>query len=260
MKLAVSVGLVYAGFKAGGALLGFLAMHFIPFALSAPFVKKLSNTKIKKVEVSLKEPFLYSLPVTLATLGLTLLYTMDVVLAKRYLTPFDAGFYGGLSVIGRVVMFGTSPLTLVMFPIISERVAQGRGYKKVLFFSTGLVALGGLFLSTIYFIFPLKVINVFFGSRFYSAAPFLGYFGVLLTLYSLCNLLTQFHLSINHKKVWIFTIVAALAQFVGIMVYHNSILQVLSVSFFAVGLLLLFLFIYTFFSNSAALKEKNGIS
>jgi O-antigen/teichoic acid export membrane protein len=240
-KLALSVGLVLAGFKAAGALAGFILMQFVVFLLAWPFISKLSKGALEKVKVSIKEPLIYSLPVTLSTLGLTMLYTLDVILVKRFLPGVDAGLYGSLSVIGRVVLFGTAPVTLVMFPLISERLAQKRPYNKILLFSAGLILFGGLFVSAIYFVFPKLVMDIFFGEKFYAGLPLLGWFGLLLTLYSLCNLLTQFFLSLESKRVWVLTGLAALVQGVGISVYHSSITQVLIVSFITIGGLLLVL-------------------
>jgi len=248
VKLLVSLGLVFIGFRVAGALLGFVMASLVPLALALPVIKKLSAGTLKKVNISLKQPLLYSLPVTGATLGLILLFTMDVVLAKRFLSPLEAGYYSGLAVIGRVITFGTAPVALVMFPIISERLAQKRSYRKILFLAVGLVSLCGLFITAIYHLFPKTVIDVFFGVKFYPAAPLLGWFGLLLTVYSLCNLLTQFLLSTDSKKVWVFTTAAALVQVGGIMLYHQSISQILHVSFLAVTVLFSVLLVASFLS------------
>ncbi|MFH1895997.1 MAG: oligosaccharide flippase family protein [bacterium] len=235
VKLGVSIGLVLWGFRVAGALAGFAMASLIPLLLALPFIKKLSAGAFNKVTVSLKQPLLYSLPVTGATLGLVLLFTMDVVLAKRFLSPLEAGYYSGLAVIGRVITFGTAPVALVMFPIISERLAQKKPYRKILLLAAGLVAFCGLSLTVVYFLLPKLVINVFYGAKFHPAAPLLGWFGLLLTLYSLCNLLTQFLLSLENKKVWVVTTLAALLQVGGIYAFHRSVAEVMQVSLFCVG-------------------------
>ena len=258
VKLAVTVGLVYAGYKSSGALTGYALAYLVPLAFTIPFISKLSDNSFKKVKISLKEPLLYSLPVTLATLGLTMLFNLDVVLAKRFLTSTDAGLYGGLAVIGRVITFGTSPVALVMFPLISERVANNKPYKKILNFAILLTVLGGVGLSAIYFLFPRLVIDFFFGSAFYAASKYLGYFGLLLTLYSLCNLLTQFLLSVEKRKVWLLNLAGALIQAGGIFFFHASIKQILSVSLFSMSVLFVLLLILTTFSCGNRKKQPSA--
>jgi O-antigen/teichoic acid export membrane protein len=124
-----------------------------------------------------------------------------------------------------------------MFPLVSERHANGRGYKNLLIASSGLVGIICLLTIGFYFLFPSLIVRLFFGRGFLEATPFLGYFGIFLSLYTLSFLLINFYLSIQKTKAVVLPVMAAVLQVIMIFFFHQNLWQVVWLNIVLVALL-----------------------
>jgi len=244
-KLIFAVVLVLLGLKVEGAILGvvlstlatllfgyFLLKKFIPVGLSG-------NINMKDSFVNVGS---YAGAVFFSNLSLMSFFTVDIILARYFLSPIAAGQYASLSVLGKIIFFASSPIVSVMFPTISERKANGGNYQKLLWFSFFLVLAISSFISLIYFLFPSLMVKTLFGIGYLEAASNLGLFAIFISLYSLCSLLMYFFLSINKTKIIYLGVVFAVLQIVLINFYHQNIQQIvlmniIVLSFFLTGLL-----------------------
>src|SRR5690606_15762570 len=102
--------------------------------VSQIFIRKSLSLKIdlKENYAQSKEILKFALPTFITILGLTSLFTSDVILVRHFFLGEESGFYSALSVLGKVIHFATIPLIYVLFPMISERQATGESYKKIL--------------------------------------------------------------------------------------------------------------------------------
>jgi O-antigen/teichoic acid export membrane protein len=112
-----------------------------------------------------------------------------------------------------------------------------------------LVILPSVAIAFFYFIFPNFVINLFLGGREYLyVAPYLGIFGLYLTVFSLVNVCVSFFLSLNKTNISILVVSAAISQIILIYIFHSNFYQVIGVSLF-VSVLLFIALLYIFFKN-----------
>ena len=105
----------------------------------------------------------------------------------------------------------------------------------------------------IYFIFLELVLGLLFGSKYTDVAGYLGWFAILVTLYSFANLIIQYLLSINGKasvSYWML-VVAGLAT-VSIMLFGHSIYDIMNIMIVAQILAILIGAYYIFKSNKNA--------
>lgn len=251
-KLIAGVILVYAGFRAFGALFGNLMFPIIYFFGGILVLRKvISAGKGKSAKIPVNEFFRYALPTAVAVISLSSFISIDVILIKHYFTPDEAGLYGGLSLIGRVIFYFTGPIPVVMFPLVVNRYTKGENYKSLLYLSLLLVTIPAVSISIFYFLFPEFVINIFLGGRGYlSLAPLVGLFGIFLTLYSLNNVLVCFFLSIKKTLVAPIVVVFALVQIILIYIYHENFVQIINVSILTSILLMISLVLYYLLINS----------
>lgn len=238
LKLIFAVFFVKIGFSVAGALGAIVLAAFFPYLLSFFPLRLLWQYKNGKEEINWKELFSYSGPVLLATLGLTSLYSSDIILVKHLFPAYEAGLYASLAVLGKIVFFASGVVPTVMFPLVSERFENGKSYQN--FFKQSFLIVGGvsLFITALYFSFPKSVINLLYGSVYLTAAPLLGIFAVFIALYSECNLLVNFFLSIRKTRLVVLPALAALLQFFLIRFFHQSLAQVIWVSIGVCALLL----------------------
>lgn len=255
LKLLLGITLVFLGFQAFGAMVGFALSYFIPFLLSFFPLRFIFHKKTALSHVHNNELFTYGAPTAVALFALTSFVSTDIMLVKHFFAPIDAGKYAVLSLIGRVIFFLTASISTVMFPMVVQRVTKKEKYQHIFLLSLVLVSLPSIMLTIFYFIFPQFTISIFNKNKEYlSLVPFLGIFGVFISLYSILYVITNFFLSINRTKVAIPIAVGSIAQAVLIWFFHDSFIQIILISLAIVGLLLIALLLY-YLSISRGTKE-----
>lgn len=254
VKLILAIFLVYLSYRVFGAILAMLAGAVVSYLLALFYVGKIIGTKKKREGVDGREVVSYALPVFFSILAFTSLYTTDIVLARHFLSPQEAGFYAALATLGKIIFFASNPIVLVMFPMVSEKHANGKKYINLLNLSFGLVFIVCLGISGVYFLFPKLMINILYGRQYLPASSYLWLFAIFLSLYSLSSLLVNFHLSIKKVKIVILPVVAAVAQVIFISFFHQNLFQVVWVSISVLGLLFLSLLLYFFLDNGRTKK------
>ncbi len=246
LRLIIGPLLILAGWKVLGATFAIFASLAVNYLFTLYFVRKLLARSKPEGKINAREVFDYMVPVFFWNLAFISLYTTDIVLARHFLPAQEAGYYAALATLGKIIYFAASPIVMVMFPIVSERHANGRKYADLLILSMGLVFLVCLGVSLIYFLLPELMLNFLYGSQYLAAAPYLWLFAIFLSLYSLSYLLTNFYLSIRRVKVVILPMAAALLQIVLIYLSHQNLRQtalmsVLTLTLLTLGLLLYYL-------------------
>lgn len=248
VKLALAVGLVHLGFSVFGALIAIIAGTLLPYLISFWPLKFIWQYPKKAKAINWRGFWGYSFPVLLATLGLTSLYSTDIILAKHLFSAYEAGLYSALAVLGKIVFFASSTVPLVMFPLVSENYEKGKNYRHFLNQSLRLVAGISLLITVVYFLFPRLMVKTLYGADYLPAASYLGIFAVFISLYSLSFLLVNFFLSVKKLKLALLPLLAAVLQIVLIMALARSILQVIQISI-AVTALLLAALLLSYFRN-----------
>ena len=246
VKIILAIGLVYLSYKLWGAISAILAGMFAGYLLSIYYIRKLIGPKQEEKSFSGREVIAYGVPVFFSILAFTSLYTTDIVLARHFLPAQEAGFYAALATLGKIIFFASSPVAMVMFPLVSERHANGKKYKSFFILSLGLVFLACLGISGIYFFFPKLMITLLYGRQYLPAASYLFLFAIFLSFYSLSSLLVNFYLSVKKVKIVIFPVAAAITQIILIFLFHKNLSQVVWVSICVLGLLLVLLLVYNF--------------
>lgn len=241
-KLFFSIVLVLLGFGVGGALFGIILSSILSYFVSFHFIKDL---KPKKGDIAeKKEMLLYAIPAFFMSLAITSLYTSDIILARYFLPSVVAGSYAALSILGKVIVFGVSPLIQVMFPFVSENHARGRRHSHYFFLSLLFTSIGAVFITTMYFLFPKFIVGFLYATANQTIIKNAGFFGLFMSLYAVCAVFINYYLAIHKTKPIIAVSIAATAQVAGIILFHNSIEQIIMVSIVTLFVLLISLLLY----------------
>lgn len=140
IKLIVGVILVLAGFQAFSGLWSIFFMTLGSFLIAYIPLRQFIFTKSNQViKLPKREILKYSIPAFLTTLFLTSFTSTDVILVKHFFSPQQAGFYAGLSLIGKVIFYFTAPIPLVMFPLLVKRHSSGINFVNIFYGSLLLV-------------------------------------------------------------------------------------------------------------------------
>ncbi len=211
---------VAAGLITG--VIGLLA-YFIP-------LRFLYRAKEEPPNISTKELVSYSFPSLISMLGMTSLYSTDILLAKHFLPPVEAGYYAALSVMGKIIFFAGSSISYVLFPVVAERAKEQSDSRRLVYSALAAIGVISLGITAGYALLPKLALLLLFGSSYFPAAPYLGWFGVFLSLYSLSYLLMMTLLGRGNVLVWLFVATASLIQIAAITLYHSDISAILWVN------------------------------
>lgn len=260
LKLIVGVILVILGYRVFGGLGALFSMTLgMYLAAYLPLTKILKQkSSDKKISLNTKQMFSYAVPTFITVLFLTSFTSTDVILVKHFFNPHLAGFYAGLSLIGKVIFYFTAPISAVMFPLLVKRHTTGKNFVNLFYLALILVILPSVAITSFYFVFPNFVINLFLGGREYLyVAKYLGIFGLYVTVFSLVSVCVSFFLSLNKTNISILVVLAAILQIILIYIFHSNFYQVIVVSLFVSVLLFIVLFFIFFknYGNFGKLKE-----
>lgn len=189
--------------------------------------------------------FSYGIPSAIAIFSLSSFISNDIILVKHFFTPHDAGLYAGLSLVGKVIYYLTAPIGTVMFPIIIQKFNKKENFRNTFFLALFLVGAASLAVTFFYFIFPTFTILLFLKNPVYkSVVPYLGLFGVFISIYSLVSILIYFFLSVKKTSVAYISLGGACLQLILISLFHYNFISVIFDSIIALSLLLIVLLLY----------------
>lgn len=151
---------------------------------------------------------------------------IDVVSARHVLTPYGAGLYSGLSVMGKILFFGTSSLSAVMYPRVAAAPnAQIR--RRLLLQTAALLLTVDLVVVAAYALFSRPLLGVVLGRSYERDSSLLLLFAAGIVGLTVVNLLVYFGLGSRDRRfalvpavgvpalvAWLFTSPPEVTQFV----------------------------------------------
>ena len=203
------------------------------------------DKKIVSPHINTKELFTYGVPSLFTLVGLTSLISADIILAKHFFSAHQAGIYAGLSLVGRVIFYLSSPIASVMFPIIVQKHSKKESFTNTFILSLAMVLGPSLLLTAFYFLFPDFTLLFFLKKQEYlEASKYVGLFGIFISLYCCLTIICNFYLSIRKTKIFLPIVLGAIAQIVLINIYHQNFMQLILISVIITFLLIIGLLIY----------------
>ena len=205
VRCAALAVLLAAGTGVVGATVAVLAGAGFAYAIGAYSLRH--QLRRGGGRAALRSMLGFSLTATAGTLGILLLYNLDVILAKHYLSGHDAGIYGSLNKIGTILYFLTLSVSQVMFPRVVESLAGHDHPGRLLGISAGIMGLLGLGALLVFALFPGLVVRLLFGPAFADGQPYIFLVGLIGLTLSLNNLLVQFCMAAH--DIWFIPLLGA---------------------------------------------------
>lgn len=242
-KLLFGVLLVNLGFGVSGALGAITMATVVAFLFSLHPLRSYLRGRRNGRDYDFKELYLYSLPAILVMLCLAVPSNFDVILAKHFFADYEAGLYTSASVLGKVVLFVSGAVSIVMFPKASGMSALGLDSRRLLNKSLIFAGLLSGSAAAIFLVSP-ELVGAIFGAVYLEATPIIKIYAVMMFLFSLTWVLAQYCLATNKLRFAYILASFTLAEMGLIFFIHDSTLQM--VKLLAVGNLVLFLFSYAY--------------
>ncbi len=228
-KLLLAVAFVFLG-RGDAAYLAIpgsvLLSAFLSFFFLPGSVASLANPVRSKAF-----PFEFFSAAILVTISTAMFTTVDVLLAKHFMSERGAGEYALLSLVGKVIFFlGTMP-NMFMVTFVGRNKGLGKGTKNVfrtLYAFSAFIVASGVF---IFGIFGDVFATFFFGEKIREISRFLPLYTTAIAFFTLSTLIVTYHLA---RKRYVFVLAAlcmSLAEAVGIYRFHWSLEHVVWVVF-----------------------------
>ncbi len=174
----------------------------------------------------------------------------DILIVKHYFESNSAGLYASLALIGRVVYFVIWMLVMVLLPKVILAKKEGRDPQKILMNYLKFIVLLTLTLVTGCYLFPKTIIAILFGKQYLSMGPLLYKYALATSLFALANVFVYYYLSLSKYLPVVIAMIFGLLQVAGLILFHDTLEQVVHVQIILMSMLLLFTLSYYLKSKS----------
>ncbi len=152
--------------------------------------------------------------------GLTVLYTADVLVVRKYFSSEIAGFYSGISTIARIIYFLTASVPGVLLASVSTKNSPSQN-RKLLYRSIAILVSLGLIGLAGFALFPKLIIGILMGAKFQTFYYLLVPLGLVMLVSSIVNLIFTYHLSV--RKYWaLFPVLLSLLVFYILVILNHG--------------------------------------
>ena len=223
LKLFFAVSLVILGFKVFGAMIGILLGASAGLVFSFYSNKDILIKKEKKIVFD--RIYSQSIPYLITMIVILLIFSLDILFAKKFFSAEFAGKYAVLSMLGKAIFLGTLAVSKVMFPLTSERYYTSSDSTGLFKKSLLLISLICVIIVAIYGFFPKLIIMVLYGSQYTDMYPYLVFSGIAFSFLSLTNLIYIYGLSTNRIKNTPFLFIFLAIEIILFYLFHANILE-----------------------------------
>ncbi len=199
VRLGSGVLLVALGFGASGAVLAYGIGGAAALAVLLPRIVRARVADTPNV------PPIRSMvwPIFLTNLSLVLMASIDVLVAKRFLSDAAAGSYAGMALLGRAVLFATTAISWVMLPRTAEAHASERTPLPAFQVSAALVLVMAGGAVAVFAIAPTAVIHAVLGSDFVPQRTVLLMLGIAGGMFGMLLVFANLYFARGDRWVWL---------------------------------------------------------
>ncbi len=222
LRLIFAAILILAGLQAFGALLALPLATTSALLLAAWFLRpyfKQAKIKVDVPAVSLR----YSAFTLLGLLAYALLVNVDAIAVKRFFSDAVAGDYGTVVTLGKINLFATLGIGMVLFPKATQREATGQDSRPVLGLALGATFLVGLVLTVVYYLASDVIVTTIFSDSYNDPGLVLPMVGAATTLYAAINIWLNYALSLNRHSFIIALAVLVLMLILSMFLFHDRL-------------------------------------
>ncbi len=138
---------------------------------------------------------------TLTGTGLiTILYTSDIIIAKRLFDSELVGLYSGVSTIGKIVFFVTASVSAVLLPSIKASQTRLENH-TTLMKGLGIISLLGIGGCGFITLFPNFTINLLIGGKFTAMAHLLPFMSWTVLIIAITNLFVFYFIALRNTRL-----------------------------------------------------------
>jgi len=230
VKLLLGVALVYAGYGVVGAFAGWAIGSLIALIYTAAvLLRRFRRVPDAVLFIDLRRLAKTMAGISLATILLTSIGNVDVLIVKHFADPTTAGLYGALALSGKILFFLVGFVPTIVLPKATRRALAGESSVGVFVQALAVVAIMSGAGLVAYYFFPALVITSLAGSAFAPAAPYVFSYALAMVFLAGLNVVVTYKIGI-HRFDFVAPLAAcAVGEIVGIALHHGSLRDVIAV-------------------------------
>ncbi len=226
LKLVFVFIFISLGFNIAGALSAFLIASLIGIIISFFPLKNFLSFKLIEDSINFKDFFSYLVPVAVSFSCFIALVNFDMVLVKYLFSPLQAGFYSLAQMLGKIFLFLPGAISIVMFPkaagLKAKNMDTDSTLRRSLLYACSLCIIANL----VYNLFPFFTLKILTGKAFAESVILGRLFGISMSFFTLLLILINYFLSIKDLRFMKYLISFTLLQFLAIILFHKTLVQV----------------------------------
>lgn len=222
LTIIFSIVFIRTGLSATGAVIGQILAGVIVTIISLYLIRDSIYPAVLEAKIvfpALKKFTLYSFIYSLGTMSLI---SVDILMVRIIFDTHTSGLYSSLSILGRMILFGLSPLIGLVLPMVTVRYAKKENLNGI-FYKLFFAILGlGIFGTLIFTVFSSMVVTLLSGSQYISISPFLSVFSVSMVAFALSQFLLSYFIAVDRPSANLLLLTASIAQPLAIYFFaHN---------------------------------------
>lgn len=229
VKVLFSAALIVLGLGVSGAIFGIVAAQLLAFLYAARWAYRLgfrrpSDTNYGTLpDLKLVLPELtYASAAFVTLITLTLMMSIDVIVAKYYFDAHMAGLYAGIATVGRIVFFLAAPIAQVLMPHIKASQPEQKN-RQLLLRSLGLTiaATGSVVVACT--LFPQDITRLLMGVDYITYAYLLPELTLAICIISIINITCMYYLALRKKTIMVVGIIGFAATLILMTIWHADL-------------------------------------
>lgn len=235
-KILFSAGLVAVGLGTAGAIGGLVLAQAVACGLVAWWTFRLglqAKDNSRRLAVGLPDMRLllpelrYGGIVLVASLAITLQYSIDIIIVKHYFDARTAGLYAGIASAARVIFFLTASFSQVLMPMVKLKNSDHQNRQLLL---KSFVLFGGLSLPALLVFsgFPKLILGVLMGHAYIAMSGLLPRLSLAIFIISILNLLASYYLALRRYGVAVVAMFGAMLTYGLMLANHNTVAEVVN--------------------------------
>jgi len=221
LQTLIAVILVALGTRVAGGIVAMPLSYLIVLLVSLYILNNLPVSPQRKI--SFTGIGRYAFHTLLAFTAITVLTNVDVVIARLFLTPVQAGNYSAISVLGRIAFYAPAGIAIVLFPKSAESATRGEDSKRHYRLSIGLTVLIVAVICLVYWLLPGTVMRFLFAGKYQNAAPYLLKYSLGMSFLAVTYLCVNYGLSIGKTGIAYLMLAVMGIQLGLLFVFHQSV-------------------------------------
>lgn len=226
LKLILGFIFIVLGYSIAGALGALLASNIIALVIFCFLLKERISFGQGAGTLDYKEMAVYLLPVAISYFCFIGLVSFDMVLVKYFFSSQDSGIYSLAQMLGKIFLFLPGAISMVMFPRTSRLKAKNMDTLPTL--ARSLVYVLCLCVSAVllYNLFPAFVLRVLTGKAYPESIALGRLFSISMSFFTMLYIFISYFLSVKDLRFIKYLAPLTLLQFVAIILFHRSLIQV----------------------------------